>query len=66
MNPVARRELQERFRTIRSPLILSVWVLASGVVTFLAFVVASNSASNELSGVSGVGLGSVAAASTWL
>jgi len=64
MNPVARRELQERFRTIRSPLILSVWVLAAGVITFLAFVVASNTASNELSSYSGTGLGSVAAASS--
>jgi len=64
MNPVARRELQERFRTIRSPLILSVWVLAAGVITFLAFVVASNSASNRLNDVSAAGLGSVAAASS--
>jgi ABC-type transport system involved in multi-copper enzyme maturation permease subunit len=64
MNPVARRELQERFRTIRSPLILSVWVLAAGVVTFLAFVVASNSANNQLDQVSAAGLGSVAAASS--
>ena len=64
MNPVARRELQERFRTIRSPLILSVWVLAAGVVTFLAFVVASNAASNQLNNVSAAGLGSIAAASS--
>ena len=64
MNPVARRELQERFRTIRSPLILSVWVLAAGVVTFLAFVVASNAASNQLSNLSASGLGSIAAASS--
>jgi len=64
VNPVARRELQERFRTIRSPLVLSVWVLAAGVVTFLAFVVASNSASNQLDNVSATGLGSVAAASS--
>ena len=64
MNPVARRELQERFRTIRSPLILSVWVLAAGVVTFLAFVVASNSASSQLDNVRATGLGSVAAASS--
>lgn len=64
MNPVARRELQERFRTIRSPLILSVWVLAAGVVTFLAFVVASNSASSQLDNVTASGLGSVAAASS--
>ncbi len=64
MNPVARRELQERFRTIRSPLILSVWVLAAGIVTFLAFVVASNSANNQLTSLGGSGLGSVAAASS--
>lgn len=64
MNPVARRELQERFRTIRSPLILSVWVLAAGVVTFLAFVVASNSASSRIDSISAAGLGSVAAASS--
>lgn len=64
MNPVARRELQERFRTIRSPLILSVWVLAAGVVTFLAFVVASNAASSQLDNVSASGIGSVAAASS--
>ncbi len=64
MNPVAQRELQERFRTIRSPLILSVWVLAAGVVTFLAFVVASNAASNQLNSFGGSGLGSVAAASS--
>ncbi len=64
MNPVARRELQERFRTIRSPLVLSVWVLAAGVVTFLAFVVASNSASGQLRNVTAAGLGSVAAAAS--
>ncbi len=64
MNPVARRELQERFRTIRSPLILSVWVLAAGVVTFLAFVVASNAANDQLNSLGGGGLGSVAAASS--
>lgn len=64
MNPVARRELQERFRTIRSPLILSVWVLAAGIITFLAFVVASNAANNQLDSLGGSGLGSVAAASS--
>ena len=63
MNPVARRELQERFRTLRSPILLSLWVLAAGIMTFLAYVTARSAAESRLSG-SGLALGSVFAASS--
>lgn len=64
MNPVTRRELQERFRTLRSPMLLSVWVLAAGVLTFLAYLVASSTAADRLDSVGAVGLSSVFAASS--
>ncbi len=64
MNPVARRELQERFRTLRSPLLISVWVLAAGVLTFLSYVVARNSAETRIDASGLAGLGSVFAASS--
>ncbi|HEX9645602.1 MAG TPA: ABC transporter permease subunit [Acidimicrobiia bacterium] len=67
MNPVARRELQERFRTLRSPLLLSVWVLAIGVVTFLAYLYASQRADDRLAEFSSAGVagfGSVVASSS--
>ena len=60
MNPVTRRELQERFRSLRSPILLSVWVLAAGALTFLAYVFAQASAESRL-GIFG-GLSSVFAA----
>jgi ABC-type transport system involved in multi-copper enzyme maturation permease subunit len=63
MNPVARRELQERFRTLRSPILLSLWVLAAGMLTFLAYVTARDAATSRLEGA-GLGLGSVFAASS--
>ncbi|MFQ5555492.1 MAG: ABC transporter permease [Acidimicrobiia bacterium] len=59
MNPVTRRELQERFRTLRSPILLSVWVLAAGALTFLAYVVAQSAAENQLGSFGGAGLSSV-------
>ncbi len=67
MNPVARRELQERFRTLRSPLVLSAWVFSIGAITFLAYLFASARADERLdtfadSGIAG--FGSVVAASS--
>ncbi len=62
-NPVAARELQERFRTLRSPILISVWILAAGALTFLAYIVAREAAETRLAG-SGAGLGSVFAASS--
>ena len=59
MNPVARRELQERFRSLRSPILLSVWVTAAGVLTFLAYAFARGEAETRLDGVGFSGLGSV-------
>ncbi len=59
MNPVARRELQERFRSLRSPILLSVWVAAAGVLTFLAYAFARGEAEARLDGVGFSGLGSV-------
>jgi ABC-type transport system involved in multi-copper enzyme maturation permease subunit len=64
MNPVARRELQERFRTLRSPLLISVWVLALGVLTFLSYLVARSSAETRIDDSGLAGLGSVFAASS--
>jgi ABC-type transport system involved in multi-copper enzyme maturation permease subunit len=64
MNPVARRELQERFRTLRSPILLSLWVLAAGALTFLAYLYARGAAESRLQGVGFAGLGSVFAASS--
>lgn len=63
MNPVARRELQERFRTLRSPVLLSLWVMAAGILTFLAYITARSAAESRLSG-SGLALGSVFASSS--
>jgi len=67
MNPVARRELQERFRTLRSPMLLSVWVFSIGAVTFLAYLFASARADERLEsfGSAGIaGFGSVVASSS--
>jgi ABC-type transport system involved in multi-copper enzyme maturation permease subunit len=67
VNPVARRELQERFRTLRSPLLLSAWVLAIGAVTFLAYLFAKTRADERIEAFaqSGVGgFGSVVASSS--
>ena len=64
MNPVARRELQERFRTLRSPILLSAWVLAAGSLTFLAYLFARGAAESRLEGIGFAGLGSVFAASS--
>ena len=64
MNPVARRELQERFRTLRSPVLLSVWVLAAGILTFLAYLVAQANATDRLEGIGVAGLSSVFASSS--
>ncbi len=64
MNPVALRELQERFRTLRSPVLLSVWVLAAGLLTFLAYLVARASATDRLEGFGSIGLSSVFASSS--
>lgn len=67
MNPVARRELQERFRTLRSPLVLSGWVFSIGALTFLAYLFASARADDRLAtfGSSGIaGFGSVVASSS--
>ena len=67
MNPVARRELQERFRTLRSPMVLSIWVFAIGAITFLAYLFASARADERLQsfGSAGIaGFGSVVASSS--
>ncbi|MBA2336993.1 MAG: ABC transporter permease subunit [Acidimicrobiia bacterium] len=64
MNPVARRELQERFRSLRSPLLLSVWVLAAGALTFLSYLIARSTAESRLGSFGLSGLGSVFAASS--
>jgi len=64
MNPVARRELQERFRTLRSPVLLSTWVLAAGILTFLAYIVARASAGDRLDGLGSTGLSSLFASSS--
>ncbi len=64
MNPVARRELQERFRTLRSPILLSTWVVAAGALTFLAYLYARGAAESRMQGVGFAGLGSVFAASS--
>ncbi len=63
-NPVAARELQERFRTLRSPILISVWIIAAGILTFLAYAFARDVAENRLAGGGGAGLGSVFAASS--
>lgn len=64
MNPVAGRELQERFRSLRSPVLLSVWVMAAGALTFLAYLFVRSAAESRLSGVGFGGLGSVFASSS--
>jgi len=64
VNPVARRELQERFRTLRSPLLLGAWVLAAGALTFLAYVYARSSAESSLSSLGYVSLGSLFASAS--
>jgi ABC-type transport system involved in multi-copper enzyme maturation permease subunit len=64
MNPVARRELQERFRSLRAPLLISVWVLALGILTFLSYLVARSSAETRIDDSGLAGLGSVFAASS--
>lgn len=64
MNPVLRRELQERFRTLRSPILLSVWVLAAGVLTFLAYIVAQNAAQDRFTSYGLGGLGTLFAAAS--
>jgi len=64
MNPVAGRELQERFRSLRSPVLLSVWVLAAGALTFLAYLFVRSAAESRLVGVGFGGLGSVFASSS--
>jgi|GEM_PF-807369 len=64
MNPVAQRELQERFRTLRSPLLVSVWVLIAGAVTFLAYLYASSAAESRLANIGSAGFGSVFAATS--
>lgn len=64
MNPVLRRELQERFRTLRSPILLSIWVLAAGVLTFLAYVVAQNAAEDRFTSFGFGGLGTLFASAS--
>ncbi|NNC74884.1 MAG: ABC transporter permease subunit [Acidimicrobiia bacterium] len=64
MNPVAIRELEERFRTVRSPLLLSVWVLVAGALTFLAYLLARSAADAALSDVGFAGIGSVLASNS--
>lgn len=64
MNPVLRRELQERFRSLRSPILLSVWVLAAGVLTFLAYVVARNAAEDRFFSFGLGGLGTLFASAS--
>jgi ABC-type transport system involved in multi-copper enzyme maturation permease subunit len=64
MNPVLRRELQERFRTLRSPVLLSVWVLAAGVLTFLAYIVAQNAAQDRFTSFGFAGLGTLFASAS--
>ena len=64
MNPVLRRELQERFRTLRSPILLSVWVLAAGVLTFLAYIVAQNAAQDRFTSFGFAGLGTLFASAS--
>ncbi len=64
MNPVLRRELQERFRTLRSPILLSIWVLAAGVLTFLAYVVARNAAEDRFTSFGFGGLGTLFASAS--
>ena len=61
MNPVSRRELQERFRTLRSPILLGVWVLAAGVLTYLAYLYARGSVQDRFEGIGLSGLGSILA-----
>lgn len=48
MNPVARRELSERFRTLRSPVMLSLWVLTAGGITFLTYLFARARVDDQL------------------
>jgi ABC-type transport system involved in multi-copper enzyme maturation permease subunit len=64
MNPVARRELQERFRTVRSPLLLGAWVVAVGALTFLAYVYAHSAAESRLSSLGYLNLGSLFASAS--
>jgi ABC-type transport system involved in multi-copper enzyme maturation permease subunit len=64
VNPVARRELQERFRTVRSPLLLGAWVVAAGVLTFLAYVYAHSAAEDRLSSLGYLNLGSLFASAS--
>lgn len=64
MNPVARRELQERFRTLRSPLLLGVWVMAASVLTFLAYIYARSAAESSLSSLGDFSLGSLFASTS--
>ena len=45
MNPVARRELTERFRRPRSAVLFTLWILAVGLLGYLVYqlsVVAQN------------------------
>ena len=64
MNPVAIRELEERFRTVRSPILLSIWVLVAGALTFLAYLLARSAADAALSDVGFAGIGSVLASNS--
>ncbi len=64
MNPVARRELQERFRTLRSPLLLGTWVVAASALTFLAYVYARSSAESSLSSLGYFNLGTLFASTS--
>jgi ABC-type transport system involved in multi-copper enzyme maturation permease subunit len=64
VNPVLRRELQERFRTLRSPILLSIWVLAAGVLTFLAYVVAQSAARDRFTSFGFGGLGTLFASAS--
>ncbi len=64
MNPVAQRELSERFRTLRSPIMLSLWVLTAGGITFLAYLFARARVDDQLAYYGFGGGGSVLASAS--
>jgi ABC-2 type transport system permease protein len=64
VNPVAIRELQERWRTLRSPILLSIWVLAAGALTFLAYITARSASQSQLNNFGFTGLSSIFASAS--
>lgn len=55
MNPVAAREVRERFRSLRSPLALSLWAMLFGLVAVTAYALARAETNHAYAGFQGLG-----------